>query len=69
MTAKEIADQMNVSASSAQMHIQKLAKLGVVEKDHTERINGITATYYRLTEADVNIGLEKGDNLFRNAMR
>lgn len=64
MTAKEIADQMNISASSVQMHIRKLAKLGIVEKDHTERINGITATYYRLAEADVNIGLEKSDDLF-----
>lgn len=61
MTAKEIAEQMEISASSAQLHIQKLVKLEILEKDHTERINGITATYFRLADADVFIGLGKED--------
>lgn len=63
MTAKEVADQMELSASSAQLHIRKLIQLGVVEKDHTANIRGITATYYRLVNADVNIGLQKDDEL------
>lgn len=64
MTAKELAVQMKISASSAQLHIRKLVQLGVLEKDHTERINGITATYYRLSGADVFIGLRGNDALF-----
>ncbi len=63
MTAKELADKMEISASSAQLHIRKLAALGLLEKDHTERINGIIATYFRLTGAEVNIGLQKDDEL------
>jgi Predicted transcriptional regulator len=63
MTAKEIAERMGISASSAQLHIQKLAGLEILEKDHTERINGITATYYRLADADIFIGLGKEDGL------
>lgn len=65
MTAKEIGDRMKLSASSAQLHLRKLAGLGLVEKDHTERINGITATYFRLADVDVNIGLDRSeDGLF-----
>lgn len=65
MTAKEIGDKMGISASSAQLHIRKLTDLGLLEKDHTQRINGITATYFRLTNVDVNVGMEKDDSLFQ----
>lgn len=70
MTAKEIADRLEISASSAQMHIKKLVKLEILEIDHTERINGITATYFRPADVDVYIGMEKNDDLFeeRNAV-
>jgi DNA-binding transcriptional ArsR family regulator len=63
MTAKRIADRMGVSASSATLHINKLAALGIVEEDHTERINGILARYYRLADVTVNIGGQRDDGL------
>lgn len=64
MTAKEIAEHLRISASSAQLHIRKLVQLEILEVDHTESINGITATYFRLADADVFIGLGKNDELF-----
>ncbi len=65
MTAKEISAQMGISASSVQLHIRKLTELGLVEKDHTERINGIMATYFRLTGAEINLGLQNDDELYQ----
>lgn len=63
MTPKAIADMLGVSPSSAQFHIKKLEKLGLVELDHTEIINGITAKYYQLTDVNVNIGMLSEDEL------
>ncbi len=56
VTPKFLADQMGISASSVQHHIKKLLELGVVELDHTERIRGITASYYRVPPKVVRIG-------------
>ena len=56
VTPKTVADMLGVSSSSAQFHIKKLEKLGIVELDHTKSINGITAKYYKLVDADVHIG-------------
>ena len=56
MTSKAIADMLDVSTSSAQFHIRKLEKLGIVELDHTEMINGIRAKYYCVADVDVSIG-------------
>ncbi|NLI54776.1 MAG: helix-turn-helix domain-containing protein [Clostridiales bacterium] len=56
MTAKQIADQIGISASSVQHHIRLLAELGIVAQSHTEQIHGITATYYRALPKTVRIG-------------
>lgn len=56
MTAKQISDQVGVSASSVQHHIRLLCELGIVEKSHTEQIHGITATYFRALPKTVRIG-------------
>ncbi len=63
MTPKQISDLIDVSPSSVQHHIAKLASIGVVELDHTESIHGITARYYRVTPATVSVGLLPGDDL------
>lgn len=63
ITAKSLADKLNISASSAAHHILKLIKLGVIEEDHTELINGILARYYRLADVTVNIGQQIDDGL------
>lgn len=63
MTAKELSVAMGVSASSATFHLRKLEELGVVELDHTELVRGITARYYRRSDALVTMRSEKGDDL------
>ena len=63
MTPKAIADILGVAPSSAQFHIKKLESLGVVELDHTESINGITAKFYKLVDAEVHIGTDPTDGL------
>lgn len=57
MTPKQIADRMGISPSSVQHHIRKLMELGIVELSHTERIHGITASYYRALPRTVSIGV------------
>lgn len=63
VTSKAIADMLDISTSSAQFHIKKLVKLGVVELDHTERINGILAKFYKIGDVTVHIGSHLADNL------
>lgn len=57
MTPKELSDKMGISASSVTFHIKKLAELGVVALDHTEKIRGITARYYKALNVAVHLGL------------
>ncbi len=61
MTPKQLSEKLEVSPSSVQHHIKKLSSLGVVELDHTEMINGITARYYKPTYVNVRIGLDHPD--------
>lgn len=62
MTPKMLADKLNISASGVQHHIKKLMSLDLIQLDHTEIINGITASFYKPTYATVQIGLEKTDD-------
>ena len=62
MSAKQIADQVGISASSVQRHIRLLRELGIVEQSHTEQIHGITATYFRVLPRNVRIGGLKDDD-------
>jgi DNA-binding transcriptional ArsR family regulator len=55
-TPKQLADQMGISASAVQHHLKKLGELGLVEVSHTERIHGITASYYKVLPKTVSIG-------------
>ncbi len=56
MTPKQLADQLGISASAVQHHIKKLVELGIVELSHTERIRGITASYYKVLPKTISIG-------------
>ena len=56
MTVKMIADQFGVTSSSVKNHIIRLMKLHLIEIDHQQLINGITATYYKRFEGTVSIG-------------
>jgi len=61
MTPKQISDKLGISPSAVQHHIKKLTELGIVELSHTERIRGITASYYRVLPKTVSIGLMNRD--------
>lgn len=60
MTPKQVADSLSMTSSSAKHHILKLVGIGAVEVDGTTLINGITATFYRRTDATISIGSDKG---------
>ena len=63
VTAKEIADRLDITPSSAQHHMKQLASIGLVEQDRTELIHGILAKYMRLTDVTVSIGQQYADDL------
>lgn len=63
MTPKMLADKLHISASGVQHHISKLLSLGLVELDHTEIVNGITAKFYKASLVTVQIGLQYEDEL------
>lgn len=63
MTPKALSDKLKISASSVQHHIKKLMSLGLIELDHTEIINGITASFYKKAQVLVQVGLDKSDDL------
>lgn len=65
MTPKMLADKLGISASAVQHHIKKLMSLGLLELDHTESINGITASFYKPAQVTVQIGLGRDDSLTR----
>jgi len=58
LTAKKLADKMEITPSAAKHHLTQLESIGVVEKDHTEQIHGITAQFYRAADVEVRIGME-----------
>ncbi|ASW44179.1 helix-turn-helix domain-containing protein [Clostridium isatidis] len=66
VTSKYIADKLSMSPSSAQHHIKQLESLNIVEFDHSEVINGITAKYLRLTDKTISIGQSLDDDLSLN---
>ena len=63
VTSKFVADKLEISPSSAQHHIKKLEEVGIIEFDHNEIINGITARYLRITEKAISIGQDINDDL------
>lgn len=63
VTAKYIADKLGISPSSASHHIKQLQQIGIVEFDHTEVINGITASYLRVTDRTIRLGTGINDEL------
>ncbi len=63
VTSKHIADKLNISPSSAQHHIKQLQKVGIIEFDHNEVINGITAKYLKLSDKTISVGQDINDEL------
>jgi predicted ArsR family transcriptional regulator len=63
VTSKHIADKLNISPSSAQHHIKQLQLLEIVQLDHSEVINGITAKFLKLTDKTISLGQDINDDL------
>lgn len=63
VTSKYIADLLNITPSSARHHIGLLEQLGIIETDHCEVINGITAKYLTITDKTISLGQNLSDEL------
>jgi predicted ArsR family transcriptional regulator len=63
VTSKYIADNLNITPSSARHHIKLLEQLGIIENDHFEVINGITAKYLTITDKTISLGQNINDEL------
>ncbi len=63
VTSKYIADRLNITPSSARHHIKQLEQLGIIETDHCEIINGITAKYLTITDKTISLGQNINDEL------
>jgi len=63
MTAKAIADILDVAPSKVHYHVKKLLEIDILELDHTQVINGILAKYYKLTadEFRLEVSDKSGD--------
>ncbi len=53
ITIKRVADLMGEVPAKVYYHAKKLIKLGVLELDHEENINGIIAKYYKTTKRQI----------------
>lgn len=53
VTIKRVADIMGEVPAKVYYHAKKLIKLGVLELDHEENINGIIAKYYKSTDRQI----------------
>jgi hypothetical protein len=53
ITIKRVADLMGEVPAKVYYHAKKLIKLGVLELDHEENINGIIAKYYKATKRQI----------------
>lgn len=47
-TSKQIADVLGENSSKVTYHLKMLLKIGVIELDHIELVNGINAKFYKL---------------------
>jgi DNA-binding transcriptional ArsR family regulator len=63
VTAKEVADRLDITPSAAQHHLKQLMSIGLVEPDHMEVIRGIQAHFLRLADVTVSIGQQYRDTL------
>jgi DNA-binding transcriptional ArsR family regulator len=61
VTAKQIADRLAITPSSAQHHMKRLESIGLIEPDHIESINGIQARFMRAADVMVSIGQQQKD--------
>ncbi len=56
LTAKQLADRLHISPSSAGHHLSALEAIGVAAFSHTQKIHGFTAKFYKRVPASVCMG-------------
>ena len=61
-TFKQIADRLGDNSSKVTYHCKMLIDIGLLELDHTELINGITAKYYTLVSDNFKIAFDHKSN-------
>ena len=65
-TFKQIADLLGDNSSKVTYHGKMMIKIGLLVPDHTEKINGIIAKYYRLVSDIFKISFgDKNDPIMR----
>lgn len=62
LTVKGCADILNEVPSKVHYHIKKLLKIGILELDHVEVINGINAKYYYLPKTNFELQIDETAN-------
>lgn len=62
MTAKQIADTLQIAPSSAGHHLQELEKIGVAVLARTENIHGFTAKIYQSANVVVSLSQANTDS-------
>ncbi|MHC1772212.1 MAG: helix-turn-helix domain-containing protein [Flexilinea sp.] len=55
VTAKQIADRLSITHSSAKFHLLKLESIGLVRFHHFEMTHGIRATFYETMPGTVSL--------------
>ncbi len=55
VTAKRLADILEITHSSAKYHLQQLESIGLVGLHHTEMIRGIRASFYEVLPKTVSL--------------
>ncbi len=68
MTAKQLADTLNIAPSSAGHHLGKLEQMGLVELARTENIHGFCAKFYKAADVTVNIDAHRAAPLMQEAL-
>lgn len=58
LTVKGVADLMGEVPAKVHYHVKKLISIDILQLDHTEVINGITAKYYSLTTENFSVAYE-----------
>lgn len=58
MTVKMIATELNEVPAKVHYHVKKLLAADILNLDHTEQINGITAKYYKVKYTHFQIDMD-----------
>ena len=61
VTAKKLADQLNMAPAACKYHMTQLESIGLLSFDHSRQIHGITAKYYKPADVTVSLGMDSSE--------